>query len=120
MTKAQQKIVKYLLTGHFIRTQRRGKKTVCVLYDAKINPVIKIRYTTFKSLTKLVPEEIELLKQSKKGDISINLSEVRKLHGNHTIKKLYKQRDQLQTTGTIYKTRQSRKKVKDEKVCYLF
>jgi len=120
MTRAQKHIITLLLTGHFMRVQRRGKTNTVVLYDKKINPVTKIRFSTFKSIEKLVPHTIDLLKKSKKGDISLNLSEVRKIHGNHTIKKMYKQRDQLQATGTIYNKRSRKKVITNEKVCYLF
>jgi len=122
MTAAEQHIVKLMLKGHFLRQQKRGKKTVYVIYDEKINPISRVKPNFIKSLTKTVPPKIELFKRNNCDDISLNLSMVRRLHGNHLIKRFYKKRKELDTAGAIYKKRKSTKKnIKaDEKIYSLF
>lgn len=98
MTAAQKNIVVYLLTGHFIRT----RNTMYCVYDKKLNPIVNVKASNFRFL-------YVLLRKDKKGDWYLNLTSVRQLHGNNAIKKLYKHRNQLQTTGTIYNKRKSKK-----------
>jgi len=85
-----------LLKGFFIRKQKRSGQRICyILYDARINPVLRLKNNIIRVLHNNVPEKYEILKYSKNGDISFNLSVVRQLHGNHTIKRLYKIRQDI-------------------------
>lgn len=111
-----------MLKGYFLRQQKRGKKTVYVIYDAKVNPISRVKPNIIKSLTKQVPAKIELFKYNRNKDITLNLAMVRQLHGNHLIKRFYKKRNELDIAGAIYKKRKSTKQKiqQDEKICYLF
>lgn len=124
MTPSQKILIKKLLTGHFLRvTKSRGKKCY-VLFDAKINPLVKINARTVDRIDRLIDPEIKIWKKSRYGDITLNLSMVRQLNGHHTIKRLYKQKDLLDTKESIYKSRERRKRIlkneTNEKVHYLF
>jgi len=122
MTASQKLLITKLLTGHFLRKMKRGKSYLYVLYDAKINPIQKINSRTVEKIDRFIDPKIKLWKKNKNGDISLNLSSVRQLHGRSTIKKLYKHREQLQANGAIYKTRKKKavKTKNDEKIYYLF
>ena len=122
MTPAERKIVLMLLKGHFLREQKRGKKSVFVIYDAKVNPISRVKANIIDSLSKKVPEEIELWKYNRNKDASLNLSMVRRLHGNHIIKRLYKKRELLETNSNIYQRKKSLKinKQSNEKIYSLF
>lgn len=84
-----------------------------------MNPVLKVRTRTVEQLNRYIKK---LWKKNKHGDITLNLNTVRQLHGRHTIKKMYKQREQLTASGAIYKQRnkQTKKQKADEKIYNLF
>lgn len=122
MTQSQKILVTKLLTGHFLRKMKRRGKEWYVLYDAKINPLEKVNTATVENIDRLMDQK--LWKKDKKGTITLSLSVVRQLHGNCLIKRLYKQKDSLDTNFSIYKSRNSRRKLikkeTNEKVRYLF
>jgi hypothetical protein len=123
MTNAQKILITKLLKGFFLRKSKSRKGTCYVLYDAKINPIEKINARTVERIDRFIDPEIKIWKTSFKGNITLNLSMVRRLHGKSTIKKLYKMKDELDNNLRIYKTRNNKKKLKhinDEKVNYLF
>ena len=125
MTASQKILIKKLLSGHFLRATKSKGKSCYVLYDAKVNPLEKIKARTVDTIDRLIDPEIKIWKKSKKyGNITLNLSMVRQLNGHHTIKRLYKQKDSLDLNDTIYKTRGRRKRIikndTNEKVHYLF
>lgn len=53
------------------------------MYSGNMNPEYYIRSKTYKKIR-------DLVKKDKRGRITLNLSLVRKLHGNNWIKKAYK------------------------------
>ena len=122
MTASQKILIKKLLTCHFLRKLTRKRRTWYVLYDAKINPVMKVRERTVDSLDKYIDPDIKIWKQNKHGDISFNLAMIRRLHGRHTMKKLYKQKHTLDAVGPLYKRKNKaiKKNEANEKVYYLF
>lgn len=121
MTPSQKILIKKLLNGYFLRKMKRRQKEWYVLYDADINPIEKVNAATVDKIDRFIAPQIKIWKRSHRGNITLNLNMVRQLHGRHTIKQLYKQKDSLAINSSIYKTRQRRKKIKhDEKVNYLF
>lgn len=117
MTRSQKILITKLLTGHFL-VRSRDRYT---LYDEKVNPIIRIREKTFRAIDQFIDPKIKIWKTDKRDRITLNLSMVRRLHGKSTLKKLYKQRTQLDTSGTIYKPKQrTAKKIINEKACTLF
>lgn len=125
MTRSQKLLITKLLKGHFLRRVERSRRLWYVLYDEKINPLVKIQERTVKSIDVYYDpkKKMKLWKRNKHGDISLNLSMVRRLHGGNTIKKLYKRRLELDTAGDIYLKKGRTKKLnkeQNEKVRYLF
>jgi hypothetical protein len=123
MTHSQKILITKMLTGHFLRKQRRGKKEWYVLYDEKVNPKDKVNCKTVDGLERMMNPGKSLFKKDKHKNITLNLNTVRQLHGRTTIKRLYKQKVELLNNHTIYKARNNRKKIKkidNEKVSYLF
>jgi hypothetical protein len=122
MTGPQKILIIKLLTGHYlVHGKKRNGKDNYYLYDAKGNVLTSIRARTVDKIDKYIDPEIKIWKKSKHGQITLNLSMVRQLHGKHTIKKLYKQREQLMDPGFIYKSRNKKiKTATNEKALYLF
>lgn len=124
MTHSQKILITKLLTGHFLRATKSKGKACYVLYDAKVNPLQKINARTVDRIDRFIDPKIKIWKKSKRGNITLNLSMVRQLHGRHMIKHLYKQKDTLDTSYSIYKSRNNRKRITkketNEKVHYLF
>ena len=122
MTPSQKILIKKLLAGHFLRKSKRGKVQLYVLYDAAVNPIQKIHWRTVEKITRFIDPEIKIWKYSKHGDMSLNLSMVRRLHGKNTIKQLYKKRNELTDSGSVYKKKVYTPKNKEanEKVLTLF
>ena len=74
-----------------------------------------------ESIDKYIDSELKLWKKDNHGNITLNLSTVRQLHGRNTIKRLYKIRGQITNAGAIYKLKSKRKKhFNDEKANTLF
>jgi|GEM_PF-5183301 len=106
MTRAQKILIVKLLTGHFLRkTIDHRRKQVYVLYDAKVNPLQRLRPGTVETIDKYIDKKIRIWKRSKDGSITLNLNMVRRLHGRCTIKRMYKDRANLDNNGSIYKSR---------------
>ncbi len=121
MTKTDLHILSLLLKGHFLRQQKRGRKTVYVIYDEKVNPIRRVKTNFIRSMDRRVPTEIELWKFNRNRDITLNLSMVRRLHGNNLIKRLYKKRNELEIISTINRRKPSQKNIQaNEKILYLF
>lgn len=121
MTPSQKVLVSMLLTGHFLRLVKRQDKSWYVVYDAKVNPITKVRRSTVDKLDRFIDPKLKLWKKGKNGDLTLNLNTVRQLHGKNTLKKMYKQRPDIEVSGRIYKQRKRNKKLKpNEKVHYLF
>ena len=120
MTNTEKYIVTLLLKNHFIRAQKRGKRTVYVVYDDRINPIVKAKHNIISSLQYKVPNDIELWKYNRNNDISLNLNMVRRLHGNHLIKRMYKQRKELVITKMEMKRKSHNKNSNNEKNYALF
>jgi len=122
MTPAQKILIGKLLTGHSLRRMKRRGKTWYVIYDERVNPVMKVRSATVKGLDKFIDPKLKLWRKNKLGDSVLNLSTVRQLHGRTILKTMYKNRDQITDTGRLYKQRISKqpKKNIDEKNYSLF
>jgi hypothetical protein len=123
MTNAQKILITKLLKGFFLRKSKSRKGICYVLYDAKINPIERINSKTVERIDRFIDPDIKIWKTSAKGNITLNLSMVRRLHGKSTLKRLYKMKDDLNSNVRIYKTRNNKKKLKntnDEKANYLF
>ena len=122
MTVSQRRLAEKLLTGYFLRLMKRNGRTYYVLYDQKINPIMKVRRRTVKSFDRSIDPELQLWKRNIRGDISLNLATVRQLDGRSTLKRLYKKRNEINPCGNIYKNRikKPKKVISDEKVNYLF
>lgn len=122
MTGPQKILITKLLTGHYlVHGGKRNRKDRYYLYDEKGNVLTSIRARTFDKIDRFIDPEIKIWKKTKQGIITLNLNMVRQLHGKNTIKKLYKQREQLKDPGFIYKSR--KKKIKtatNEKIYTLF
>lgn len=92
--------------------------------DEKYNPVQIINARIVDRLDRFIKKEIKIWKVDKWGRKTLNLSNVRKLHGRNLLKKMYKERDQLQDTMTISKSRNNKKIIQknqdNEKVLTLF
>jgi len=110
------------VNGHFLRRQKRGKAQLYILFDAAVNPVQKIHARTVEKIDRFIDPEIKIWKKNKHGDMSLNLAQVRKLHGKNTIKQLYKKRLELNTEGAVYKKKikQSKNQQVNEKAYRLF
>jgi hypothetical protein len=65
------------------KLNRKGEPAM-MLYQGNMNPVNYITRGTFKKCR-------PLLKMSRKGRFTLNLSKVRQAHGNTSINKLYNQ-----------------------------
>lgn len=122
MTTTQKKLVAKLLSGHFLRYFKRGGKDWYILYDAKVNPLQKIYCRTVDKIDRFMDPDIKLWKRNKDGDMSLNLSMVRRLHGRNTIKRLYKKKLEVNSDDRIYKKRISKikRKTDNEKANTLF
>jgi hypothetical protein len=114
MTVAQTILIKKLLTGHFLSQSKSKGKKCYVLYDAAINPLLKIRAGTVDKIGRFVDPNIRIWKTSKVGNITLNISMVRRLHGRNTIKRLYKMKMELSTPYNIYKKRKPKKLKRQE------
>jgi len=120
MTPAQKKIASLLFTGHFLRLVRRRDKSWFVLYDQKVNPILKISTRSVQGWDRYLDPKQKLWKHSPKGMLTLNLSTVRSMHGKSTLKTLYKKRNELAVTGPVYKQKTKKQKGQNEKVHTLF
>lgn len=84
-TKAHLTLFSELLKGKYLRhtTNNKGKGQY-KLYEGNQKPVRWVKNGVMRNLT-------SLLKQDKKGRLTLNLSNIRQLHGNTLPKKIYKQ-----------------------------
>lgn len=74
-----------LLQGKFLRKRAcRDARFAFVLYEGNMNPSGQVTRKAWLRIR-------DLLKEDKKGNITLNLTEVRKLNGKSNAKKLYKQ-----------------------------
>lgn len=92
MTKPAKALISDMLKGFYLLPWKRPSGRKCYrLYQSTGNPVRNVRDSTFTKLTKYIDPGIKIFKTDKHGRITLSRSQVRKLRGNHTIKKLYKQ-----------------------------
>ena len=72
-----------MVPGRYIlpRTGHNGKPGYCI-YDGKQNPVRTIKPSEYKQIKNFLKE--------KNGILTLNLKEIRSLHGNCSFKKQYK------------------------------
>jgi hypothetical protein len=92
MTQQAKNLISDLLQGYYFLPWKRPSGAKCFrLYDTNGNPVRNIRPSTVNKVDKHIDPEIKIFKVEKKyGKITISRSMVRKLHGNHGIKRMLK------------------------------
>lgn len=61
------------------------------LYDEKGNPIYNLPDKTVRTLDKYIDPKIKIWKKDKHGRMTFSIANVRKLHGGHSIKRMYKQ-----------------------------
>lgn len=120
ITGLQRKLIAKLLQGYFLRRFRRGDRSWYVLYDQKVNPIEKVNCRVVDKMDRFLPREIELWKRDKHGNLSLNLSMVRRIDGRNPIKKMYKRREELANNEPIHQRRTKKTKSTNEKGSLLF
>ena len=75
-------IYKVLLVGNYI-AKRHGNKHSYAVYKSPGNPICHVSESVSNNIG-------HFMKVDKKGRMTLNLSTIRQLHGNHDLKKLYK------------------------------
>lgn len=108
MTWSQTILAKKLLKGFFLRRYTGRKKKGYTLFDAKVNPLEFISEKVKNGLGRFIRKDI--WKRSKNGGLTLNLNVIRQLHGNCTLKKLYKKRNDLDISGSVNTKRKSSSK----------
>jgi len=90
MTDTRFNIIAKLLKGYYLIAWKSHNGTKCYrFYEPNGNPVANIQDKTIRTMDRMIDPEIKIWKKDKLGKITLNLSNVRKLHGKNTIKKLY-------------------------------
>ena len=123
MTNRQKILAIKLLKGWCLvkDTSRKKRPVYRVLDDKKCEREV-VPADVVLRMDKIINPEIKIWKVDHFGRITFNLSSIRKLHGRHTLKRLYKQREFIEIIYHI-QTRQNRKKIlkaKDDKELTLF
>ena len=122
MNNAQKILVTKLLKGHFLVASISRDKKVYRLLDSKVNPIGSVSAVIVDKMDCMF--SVKIWKKDKWGRKTLNLSNVRKLHGSCTLKKMYKNREALEDFMVIKKSRNNKKiitkKDQNEKVLTLF
>lgn len=96
MTAVQTSIVIKLLTGYCLVKHYTFKRKVCYrLIDHNSVTVDMLQCRSVDKLNRYTKPRQKLFKRDKFGRLTLNLSVVRQLHGNCTIKQLYYKREEL-------------------------
>lgn len=101
MSPSQTKLIVALMSGHFLV---KSKKCY-TLYDAKVNPLQRIRFKTVDKIDQFIDPKMKLWKENKRKRITLNLNTVRQLHGKNMIKRIYNGKAKPDACGPIYKQR---------------
>lgn len=110
ITKLQKKLLAKLLCGCFLRQFSRPGRTWYVLYDIAVNPLEKVSTRLVDKMDRFVQPDIKIWKKDRHGNITLNLSMVRRIDGRNPIKKMYKRRHELGNPGAIHQLRRRAKK----------
>jgi len=102
MNRHQKHIATFLLLkGYYLLYRpKHGGRPGYVLYHGNQNP---LHWYAKKSVAFFFLDE--LLKVDKKDRLTLHLSNVRKLHGNNMLKKLYKKRAELKEPAGYHRAR---------------
>jgi len=89
MTADQKELCKRLFTGHYLRkTRNHNGNTMYKLFDAAGNPIQYYRVSTVEAIDN--HEHLSLYKGDHKIKLTLNLANIRRLHGRRWLKKTYK------------------------------
>lgn len=125
MTDEQKILAVKLLKGWcLVKTVDKKRNRCYRLLDENylVQEIVKARVVD--GIDNSVKGDLVIWKWDKWKRITFNLSTIRKLHGRHTLKRMYKMKEQLEVNHSIVKTKNNRKKLiknnNDEKVLSLF
>jgi hypothetical protein len=93
MTATQKILIDCLIRGGYIRKWKSHSRTICYrMYDPAGNPLRNLRVSTVKVLERLVRNKGSIYKKDRAFRITLNLSQVRQVHGRAIVNRKYKER----------------------------